>query len=147
MTSQRWSRLVSVLVFALVLATTGSARAQWGFPIASGNPAISEFGPGYGSGAGYGFSPYGYGAFGAGGDLGLSNFVGFPFLGSGGPSNFIGFPAPGYRLSTGQRPQTTASFQSVSSAVSLVPGWSGSGRRVHRRSQAQFSVPRAAIRR
>ena len=32
MTSQRWSTFVSVLVFALVLATAGSARAQWGFP-------------------------------------------------------------------------------------------------------------------
>ena len=36
MTSQRWSTLVSVLVFALVLATAGSARAQWGFPGTSG---------------------------------------------------------------------------------------------------------------
>ena len=50
MTSQRWSTLVSVLVFALVLATAGSARAQWGFPGTSGYPAVSQFGPGYGSG-------------------------------------------------------------------------------------------------
>jgi len=133
MTSQRWNTLVSVLVLALVLATAGSARAQWGFPGISGQPGVSQFGLGYGSWTAYGASPYDFGSFGA--------------VGYGGLSNFIGFPLPGYDLSSGQRPQTTASFQSFSNTVTLVPSWSGSAHRVHRRFQAQPSVPRAALRR
>ena len=46
MTSQRWSTLVSVLVFALVLATAGSARAQWGFPGISGSSRGQPVRPG-----------------------------------------------------------------------------------------------------
>ena len=42
MTSQRWSRVVSVLVFGLVLATAGSARAQWGFPGTSVPASVSS---------------------------------------------------------------------------------------------------------
>jgi hypothetical protein len=133
MKSQRWNTLVSVLVLALVLATAGSARAQWGFPGISGEPGVSQFGLGYGSWTAYGNSPYDYGSFGATG-----------FVGS---SNFIGFPLPGYGLSSGQIPQTTVSFPSFSNSVSLVPSWSGSGHRVHSRFQARPSVPRAALRR
>jgi hypothetical protein len=48
MTSQRWSKLISVLVFGLVLATADSAQAQWGFPGTWGYPAVSQFGLGYG---------------------------------------------------------------------------------------------------
>jgi hypothetical protein len=118
MTSQRWSTFVSVLVFALVLATTGNARAQWGFPVYSGYSGASQFGLGYG--AAQGFSPFGYGSFGA-----TTSF--------GGPSNFVGFPLPGYSLSIGQRPQATASFQSVSNVVTLVPSWGGGTHRVRRR--------------
>ena len=45
MTSQRWSRPVSVLIFALVLATAGSAQAQWGFPAPPGARVdVSSFG-------------------------------------------------------------------------------------------------------
>jgi hypothetical protein len=131
MTSQRWNRLVSVLVLGLVLATAGSARAQWGFPAIAGNPGVSQFGLGYGTAQG--ISPYGFGSFAA--------------AGNGGSSTFIGFPLPGYDLSICQRPQTTASLQSFSNAVTLVPSWSGSAHRVHRRFQAQPSVPRAALRR
>jgi hypothetical protein len=116
MTSQRWSTFVSVLVFALVLATTGSARAQWGFPGISDHPGVSL---GLGIGAAQGFSPFGYGSFGA--------------TGFGTSSNFVSFPLPGYSLSIGQTPQTTASFQSFSSAVSLVPSWSRTTHRVRRR--------------
>ena len=63
MTSQRWSRLVSVLVFGLVLATAGSARAQWGFPgtrCRVGQPVR----PGLRGRAAYGISPFEcYGSF------------------------------------------------------------------------------------
>jgi hypothetical protein len=131
MTSQRWSTLVSGLVFALVLTTGDSTRAQWGYPGTSGFAAAGQFGLGYG--AVPGISPVGYGPYGAG-----------DFFGT---SNFIGFPQPGYAESIGQWPLTTTSFQTVSETVSLVPAWSGSPHRVHRRNRAQPSVPRAAIRR
>ncbi len=131
MTSQRWSTLVSAVVFALVLTTAGSARAQWVYPGTSSYAPVSQYGFGYG--ALQGISPYGYGSFGAGGYVGSSNFVGFPF--------------PGYAGSIGQTPLTTTSFQSVRDVVTLVPLWSGSGHRVHRRIRAQAGLPRAAIRR
>jgi len=133
MTSQRWCTLVSVLVFALVLATAGSARAQWGFPGTAGYSGVSQFGLGYGAVQGISPFGYGYGSFGATGYGGLSNFVGFPF--------------PGYAQSIGQTPLTTASFQSFASGVTLVPSWNGSAHRVHRPRPAQPSVPRAAPRR
>ena len=79
MTSQRWSKLVSVFVFALVLGTAGSARAQWGFPGPWGYAPASQFGLGYG--AVPGISPFGYGSFGAGGYVDSSNFIGFPMPG------------------------------------------------------------------
>lgn len=133
MTSQRWNSLVSVLVLALVLVTAGSARAQWGFPGISVQPGVSQLGLGYGSFTAYGASPYALGSFGA--------------TGYGGSSTFVGFPLPGYAQSIGQAPLTTSSSQAVSNAVTLVPSWSGSSHRVHRRFQAQPSVPRAALRR
>jgi hypothetical protein len=133
MTSQRWSRVVSVLVFGLVLVTAGSARAQWGFPGASVPASVSSFGVGYGTDAAYGISPFNYGSF--------------PAAGFAGTSNFIGFPAPGYARSIGRRPITTTSFESVSDAVTLVPSWNGSSHRVHRPRLAQPSIPRAAVRR
>ena len=117
MTSQRWSTLVSVLVFALVLATAGSARAQWGLPGTSDYSPVGQFG--LGSGVVQGISPFGFGSFGVGGHVGSFNFVGFPI--------------PGYARAIGQRPHTTTSFQSVSDTVTLVPGWNGSGHRVRRR--------------
>jgi hypothetical protein len=154
MTSQRWSTLVSVLVLALVLATAGSAQAQWGFPAASGYAGISDFGLGYGGPSNFvGFPFPGYGGpsnfvgFPFPGYGGPSNFVGFPHPVYGGPSNFIGFPLPGYTLSTGQTPQTTASFQSFSNVVTLVPSWNGSGHRTHRRYQTQPTVRRTGLRR
>jgi hypothetical protein len=133
MTSQRRNTLVSVLVLALVLATAGSARAQWGFPGISGQPGVSPFGLGYGSGTAYGSSPYALGSFGA--------------TSYGGPSNFIGFPLPGYSVSIGQSPQATFALQPAYDAVTSVPGWSGRAHRVHRRYHAQSSVSRAALRR
>jgi hypothetical protein len=133
MTSQQWSRLVTVLVFSLVLATADSARAQWGFPGDSGQPGVSQFGLGSGSWTAFGSSPYALGSFGA--------------ARYGGSSNFIGFPLPGYDLSIGQRPQTTFALQPAYDAVTSVPGWIGSAHRVHRRFQAQPSAPRAAMRR
>ena len=62
MRSQRWGKLISVLVFGLVLATAGSAQAQWGYP------PVSQYGLGYGS-------------FGAGGYGVPGNFIGFPMHG------------------------------------------------------------------
>ncbi len=133
MTSQRWSTLVSVLVFALVLATAGNARAQWGFPLTAGYPSVSSFGHVNGTGAAFGTSPFNYGSFGATVQGGFGQ---------------IGFaPNPNNALRIAQRPLATTSFQSVSNAVTLVPGWSGSAHRVHRRYPAQPSVPRAAVRR
>ena len=49
MTSLPWSKLVSVLVFVLVLATADSARAQWVLPGTWGYPPASQFGLGYGA--------------------------------------------------------------------------------------------------
>ena len=133
MKSQRRSALVSGLVFALVLATGGSARAQWGFAGTSGSLAFGPFGLGYGGVQGVSSFDCGAGSFGA---AGCCN----------GPSNFIGFPAFGYAASTGQRALTTTSYQSLSNTVSLVPGWSGSVHRVHRRFQAKAAAPRAVPR-
>lgn len=131
MKSQRWSRLVSVLVFAVVLTAGGGARAQWGFLATSGCASVDQFGSGYGAfpgGPSVGYGPCG------GGDC---------F----GPSNFIGFPAPGYAASIGQRPLTANSVQTVSAAVTLLPGWSGSTHRIHRTNWVHSSVPRLAGRR
>jgi hypothetical protein len=121
MTSQRWSKFVSVFVFTLVLGTAGSARAQWGYPPAS------QFGLGYG--AVPGISPFGYGSFGAGGYVDSSNFIGFPMA--------------GYAESLGQVPLTATSFPSFSNTVTLVPSWGGSTHGVYRRHRARPSVPRA----
>ena len=119
MTSRRSSTLVSGLVLTLALAAGGPARAQWGFPDNSG-----PYGPGYGTGTSSGFSPFDYGSFGG---------LGYGGLGYGGFGG-IGFsPLPGYAQSSGQRPQTTASFQSAFDVVTTVPGWSRSTHRVRRR--------------
>jgi hypothetical protein len=114
MITRRWSTLVSGFVFTLALAAGGPARAQWGFPDNSG-----PFGLGYATGAASGFSPFDSGSFGG---LGYGGFGGIGFS-----------PLPGYAQSTGQWPQTTASFQSVSDVVTRIPGWSRSRRRVRRR--------------
>ena len=127
MTSQRWSKLVSVFVFALVLGTAGSARAQWGYAGTWGSAPASQFGLGYGVVPG--MSPFGDGSFGAGGYVG--------------PGNFIGFPMPGYAQSLGQVPLTTTSFPSFSNTVTLVPSWGGSTHGVYRRHRARPSAPRA----
>lgn len=128
MTSQRWSKLVSVFVFSLVLGTAGSARAQWAYPGTWGYPQASQFGVGYGALPGY--SPYGYGFYGAGGYADTSNFIGFPMA--------------GYAEALGQVPQTTTTFPSFSNTVTLVPGWGGSTHGVYRRHRARTGVPRAA---
>jgi hypothetical protein len=133
MTSQRWSTLVTVLVFSLVVTTAESAQAQWGFPGIYGQPGVSQFGLGYGSWNAYGSSPSALGSFGATGD--------------GGFSNFVGFPLPGYSVSIGQTPQATFALQPAYDVVTAVPGWSGRSHRVHRRFQAQPGVRRAAMRR
>jgi hypothetical protein len=133
MTSQRWSTLLTVLVFSLAVATADSARAQWGFPGISGQPGVSQFGLGYGSWTAYDSSPSSLGSFGA--------------TGYGGFSNFVGFPLPGYSVSIGQTPQATVALQPAYDAVTAVPGWSGRSHRVHRRFQAQPGVHRAAMRR
>jgi hypothetical protein len=119
MTSRRWSTLVSGLVFALVLGTAGSARAQFGFQGIPGSPSVSQFGLGYATGTAYGISPFDHGSFGG--------------AVSGGFGGIGAFPLPGYDVSIGQRPQTNSSFQSVSNVVTAVPRWSGSAHRVRRR--------------
>jgi hypothetical protein len=131
MTSLRWITIVSGLLFVLVLTTGDSARAQWGLSGTSGFASAGQFGLGYG--AVPAISPVGYGPWGAGDWFGTSNF--------------IGFPQPGYAESIGQWPLTTTSFQTVSETVSLVPAWSASPHRIHRRNRAQPRVPRAASRR
>jgi hypothetical protein len=112
--------LVSILALALAMATTGSARAQWGVPATSG-----PFGVGFGTGIGYGVSPFDYGAFAGAGDGGL---------------DWIGtFPFPGYDVSIGRIPQTTTSSQSISDVITTVPGWNRSVARVRRRHSARRS--------
>jgi len=169
MTSQRWSTLVSVLVFALVLATAGTARAQWGFPGTSGQPSVSPFRHEYGTGIAWGTTPYDYGSFGgvsyggygttpydygSFGELSYGSYEttsydygSFGELSYGGFGGIGAFPHSRHGLGNGPRLQTTTSFQSVSNAVTLVPGWSGSAHRVHRRYKAQPRVARAAVRR
>jgi hypothetical protein len=106
--------LVSILVLTLAMATAGSARAQWDITGTSG-----PFGLGYGTGIGYGVSPFNYGSFGGAGYGGLG------WIGT--------FPLSGYGLSIGRRPQTTTSFQSISDVITTVPDWSRSVHRVGRR--------------
>jgi len=119
MISRRWTTPLSILVFALALATTGSARAQSGFPGISGYPFDSPFGWGYGIGTAQGFSPFDYGSFGP------ANYGGLGVI--------RGSPHPGYSRAIGRRPQTITSFQSVSEVITLVPGWNGSAHRVRHR--------------
>ena len=63
MKSQRWSTLVSGLVFALVLTTAGSARAQWGFPARRVSPRLAS--SAWATGLSQGISPVDYGSCGA----------------------------------------------------------------------------------
>jgi hypothetical protein len=135
MRAQRRNALASVLALTVVLATPSNARAQWGFPGISGQPGVSQLGLGYGSWTAYGTSPY---------DNGYGSFTAAGYVGS---SNFVGFPLPGFELSSGQVPLTTASFPTFSSDVTLVPGWSGSGQTVRRQFRARPRVGRAANRR
>jgi hypothetical protein len=120
MTSQRWKTVVSGVVLTLALAAGSPARAQFGFQGMAGSPSVSSFGLGYGTQTVYGASPFGYGSFGGSGYTALGGVGTFPTL-------------PGYRLSSGQRPQTITSYQSISSAIILVPGWNGSAHRLRRR--------------
>ena len=138
MKSRRWSTLVSGLVLTLALAAGGPAQAQWSFPVYSGPFGLGygtglamesrhtitvhseAFGPGYGIGTPSGFLPFSAGSFGGG--LGYGGFGGIGFS-----------PLPGYAQSTGQVPQTTASFQSAYDVVTTVPGWGRSTHRVRRR--------------
>ncbi len=134
MTSQRWSRVVSVLVFGLVLATAGSARAQWGFPGTSVARSVSPFGRGLRD------------------RRCLWNFaLQLRLVPSGrlrGHEQLHRLPStPAMPGASGRRPVTTTSFESVSDAVTLVPSWNGSSHRVHRPRLAQPSIPRAAVRR
>ena len=119
MTSRRWSTLVSGLVFSLTLAMAGSARAQFGFQAIQDHPSVSQFGLDYGTGTAPGISPFDCGSFGG--------------VCSGGFGVISVYPHTGYGLGYGQRPQTTASYQSVYDVVTSVPGWSGSAHRVRRR--------------
>jgi hypothetical protein len=119
MTSQRWGSLVSTLVFSLTLATAGSARAQFGFQGIPGSPAVGQFGPAYGAGIAYGVTPFDYGLVGC--------------AGCGAYGAIDAFPNGGFGFAGGRRPQTTASYHSVSDVITAVPGWSGSPHRVRRR--------------
>ncbi len=119
MTSRRWGSLVSGLVFSLTLATAGSARAQYGFQGIPGNIAVGPFDPAYGAAVAYGATPFNYGLNGC--------------AGCGGYGVFEAFPSGGYGFAGGRRPQTTASYQSVSDVLTSVPGWSGPTHRVRRR--------------
>ena len=119
MTSRRWGRLVSALVFSLTLATAGSARAQFGFPGISGQPSIGPFTPGYGTGIAYGIYPSDYGLVGC--------------AGCGGPSVINPAIWPVYGPVAVPTARTTTSYQAVYSAVSVVPGWDAPSRRVRRR--------------
>ncbi len=129
MTSRRWNTLVSGLILPLTLATAGSARAQFGVVGAQGHPAISQFGEGSGSGVAFGLSPYNYAQVGG---VGYGAFDGYSG-GYGTLGTFPGFGTCSGGLCGVGIPQTTASYRSVSSAVSIVPGWDGPSRRVRRR--------------
>ena len=120
MTSQQCSKLVSGLVLTLALAAASPARAQFGFQGIPGSPSFSGFGLGYQPGTDFGISPYSFGSLGGAGFSGFGGIGTVPDL-------------PGYRLSIGQWPQTTTSYQSVFNTVTLVPGWNGSAHRVRRR--------------
>ena len=130
MTSRRWGSLVSGLVFSLMLATVGSARAQFGFQGIPGGPAVGQFGPAYGAGIAYGVTPFNYGVVGCAGCGAYGAFDAFP---SGAYGAINAFPNGGYGFAGGRRPQTTASYQSVSDVITAVPGWSGPTHRVRRR--------------
>jgi hypothetical protein len=113
MRSRPWGTIVSGLVISLTLTTAGSARAQFGLPGFPGYPSVGQSGLGYRDAPGVWAADNGpFGCAGCGG-LGV-----IPV-----------FPNAGY----GARPQTTNSYQSVYDAVTAVPGWGGSGRRVRRR--------------
>jgi hypothetical protein len=119
MTSRRWSTLFSGLVFSLTLATAGSAGAQFGLQGIPGQPSVSQFDPGYGTGTAPGIAPFDCGALGG--------------VCSGGFGVISVYPHPGSGLSYRRRPPTTTSYQSVYDVVTAVPGWSGSAHRVRRR--------------
>jgi hypothetical protein len=119
MISPRWSTLASGLVLVLALGVGSDARAQHG--------VAGMAGPAWGDpfGGAYGFSPYGYGAYG-----GLSPY-------DGGYGGFTMFPMPGFAESLGVIPQTTFEFPGLFSGVTSVRGWDRPTR----------SVPRPRVRR
>jgi hypothetical protein len=119
MKSARRSILVSGLVLVLLLCAGGDARAQYGFEGLAGNPWGGPFGMAYGNSIGYGFSPYGFGSYGAGFD------------------GFVGFPMPGFAESAGEIPLTMMALPGLSFGVTATPGWEGPVR----------SVPRHRVRR
>ncbi len=120
MRSRRWVTLIPSLVFSLMLATAGSARAQCAFQSIADHPSITQFGPGYDAGIAYGISPVDDVSTGCGS--------------CGGYGVFDVFPNSGHDPDAGQWSQTTASYQSFSDIVNAVPRRSRSTHRArHRR--------------
>lgn len=133
MTSRRRNVLVTAIVLSLTITAAGTARAQFAVPGLAGPPAVGSFGPAYGGVVAYGLSPAWYGSFGYGGGYGVINpGIGYGTIGYGGGGYGIINPATGTGYGWGGA-QTTHSYQSMSNAVGLVPGWDRPSRRLHRR--------------
>ena len=133
MRSRRRSILVTAFVLSLTLTAADTARAQFAVPGLAGQPAIGSFGPAYGGVVAYGLSPAWYGSSGYGGGYGvISPGIGYGSLGCGGGGCGIINPATGTGYGWGGV-QTTHSYQSMSNAIGLVPGWDGPSRHVRRR--------------
>jgi hypothetical protein len=129
----RW-RSATITALGLVLATTGGRGARGQFV---GGQAPGAFRGGFGTGGGYGSN--GFGSFAGASSLGYNVRNGAVGTGYGSASGLYG---QAYRAA---RPQTTVALQPLYSAITSLPGWSGTGgthrvrRRVH---HAQPSVPR-----
>jgi hypothetical protein len=135
MTSRIGSMALSGLILTWALTASSSVWAQVGFQTGPG----SQYGQGsilgYGSVGGRGFSPYSGGYNVGNGQVGAGYQSAARFQ---------------YPALPSVRPQTTIAFQPLYSAITALPGWSGSGSsyRVRRRlprSTSQPSIPRAHL--
>lgn len=144
MRTRRSFHLLAAAVLGVAATGLSEARAQFGGIRA---PTAGRFGGGfsslggqYGSGMGYGGGGGGAGQYGSGVSYGgLGGFGAGPSYGYGINSGQVG---PGYQSAYGlnrraytSSARTTVALQSLYSAITSLPGWSGPTRHFHHRAR------------
>jgi hypothetical protein len=136
-------RFTTITALGLILAAAGGRGAYGQFV---GGQAPGVFNGGFGTGGGYGINSFGSFA-------GVNTFGSFAGVSSLGYNIRNGTVGTGYGSASGlygqaygaDRSQTTVALQPLYSAITSLPGWSGTGgthRVRHRVHHAQPSVPR-----